>query len=374
MSYDLQLEAAKERIEQLEKSLASFIERYNIDKQQYIEKDPSISSGNGTKIYYNDNGLVNHSENLTQDDIPQLDMNKINGLQDVIDQKCDQSTLRHVFEELVDNRISNMNVTKMEPVNSGTKVNVDEFGRVVGLSNLTIEDVPDIPINKVTGLQDCIELIQKSTNPSDYSQDDFKTNPGTGCKVSWDNKGRVIGYDKLTIDDMPQEMVERLTRLEEMITEKVENRIFQTLRDLVGRKIDRNESTKSGTYTKCLVDDNGLVIGGDKLNKDDLPLLTIDDIDNLREELSNKIESRVIEELSSRIDDIRKVEPKLVERNDDGKLHEMNLKVDHIESLLNELLVKLPSDEINDQINSLNEQISTLEGKLSVLERKIDNK
>lgn len=358
-----------DRIEETIKNINQTINGYNIDKQYFV-KSNNINPGVGTKVAYDSNGLVKSSEPLSQQDIPNLDMDKISGLKDAIDNKVSSADVKGIKNQL------DTIYHHTDSVKTGTKVNVDSHGFVNDVSDLTPEDIPELSIDKISGLNDKLNQIEASIGNSN-NMDSYSIAAGSGVKIQYNEKGQVTGSESLTIDDIPNELISQINRVEGEVSKRAYSDNVSKLARAVSEKIPYNDPIEPGTYSKVNVDKNGLVVKGDKLNKSDLPELGINDISGLNESLSDKATANQLVELNEELQQVRSmVENTNVSSNNDSKyldrIHRLELKVSHIEDQVNNVLQNIPGDMILKQLGFIVYQLNTISGRVSVIEKKLN--
>lgn len=358
-----------DRIEETIKNINQTINGYNIDKQYFV-KSNNINPGVGTKVAYDSNGLVKSSEPLSQQDIPNLDMDKISGLKDAIDNKVSSADVKGIKNQL------DTIYHHTDSVKTGTKVNVDSHGFVNDVSDLTPEDIPELSIDKISGLNDKLNQIEASIGNSN-NMDSYSIAAGSGVKIQYNEKGQVTGSESLAIDDIPNELISQINRVEGEVSKRAYSDNVSKLARAVSEKIPYNDPIEPGTYSKVNVDKNGLVVKGDTLNKSDLPELGINDISGLNESLSDKATANQLVELNEELQQVRSmVENTNVSSNNDSKyldrIHRLELKVSHIEDQVNNVLQNIPGDMILKQLGFIVYQLNTISGRVSVIEKKLN--
>ncbi len=357
----------EQRVSDIESKITQFIAAYNIDKQQFA-KSNKITPGIGAKLAYDSNGLILSSEALNERDIPQLSINKIIGLKSNIDNKANVDD----FTQL-SNKVANI-YEHTSTFKSGCKVNVDEHGFVNDVCDLNIEDIPQLTLDKIDGLIDALNELRNCTKTT-QSVDVFTTNPGTGCKLTYDEHGRVIGKNELTIEDLPAELLARINSIDSTLAGKATQVSVDNLKTNMLRKVDVNQSVKPGTYAKVNVDSKGLVTGGESLTKNDLPSINVDDIEYLQQTLDEKLSVDHLDQIMNNMESLRKLcDTKLNVEDIKGKanvdsLHNLELRVQHLEDVVNNVIENIPGDMILKQLEQMYADISTLSGRVSVIER-----
>lgn len=369
-----QLDGLVDRIDKIEDTLEKvnkLFAAFNIDKQQFVTTN-RIQPGVGTKIAFDGDGLVKSSEDLSPQDIPALEIEKINGLKDAIDNKVDKNEIDNIQRSIDDV------YHHTDTVKTGSKVNVDSHGFVNEVSDLLPEDIPQLSIDKIDGLQDELNQLKSIGGGAASVNDLYEIQPGTGCKVDYDKKGRITGSQPLSMNDIPNALIEKVNEVESSVSERARQSTVTELSKSINNKLDKNKPIKPGTYTKVSVDKNGLVTGNDELTKSDLPQLGINDITDLRDTLNDKAAVNLVEELNERIEEVRN-EISSSKSNEDNqsrvgieRVHKLELKVSSLENTMNNILMKIPGDTILRQLESITWEVNSLSGRIAVIEKKLD--
>ena len=335
-----------------------------VDRASMVKAEKKIGPGTGCKITYNASGLVTNSMKLESSDIPVLPMSKISGLSDTVAKLVTRAELSNIYDQL------DSVYTTSDPVKSGTKVNIDSRGLVTDVANLIPDDIPELPMSKIEGLQKELDRLSTIT-PSILSSDEFKTKPGTGCRITWDTKGRVTASSELRIEDLPRQIVDRINTLESrahsLATITDINRIDSILND----KLDRVEA-ESGIFTKVVVNSDGLVIKGSQLTKADIPQLTIEDIPKLSQYLADKVSKDDIDDMKDKISQLEyRIKNNLANTipvlgNTD--IESIKAELSNIQSRIDKLTIPDIS-QIMIEIANIKDELSTLTGRISVLEK-----
>lgn len=356
------------------------VNAHTIDIRRCLKANTQIPPGIGCKFAFDSNGLILKTIPLSPSDIPNIEIDSIKELREILNGKMSKSE----FEKL--KIISSNNSIKKsdEIVMTGCKVNIDKNGFVVSISDLLPEDIPVIEMEGINGLIDRLKLIE-STIESNHKKEDesFLVNPNTGCKISYDSKGRVIKSESLSMDDIPREIIRRLNEIESTNVDKASQSSITEIISKLNKKLDSNPSIQSGTYTKVTVDKNGLVIKGEKLVRSDLPSFSIQDINGLQSALRNKAEQsditniyNTLESLSSfvnKIGDINALRISLDHKAEQLELESLKLNLSTIQDTVNQIMINIPYDTINQCISNLEKEINNLSGRIAVLERKLND-
>lgn len=170
--------------------------------------------------------------------------------------------------------------------NTGTKVSIDSTGRVVSVSQLSVEDLPDIPISKIKGLDVYIDKSTKSSIP---------INMNHSQKVS-----SIPTHRQITISDIPQDIMNRLSHLEEIIPEiQMKVSISDFIREM-DKKANKSYNIP-GEYSKVKINSDGIITSGEKLSINDLPSIEISNIQNLWSELLSKASKEEVVRLNETV-------------------------------------------------------------------------
>lgn len=364
--------------------LTKEINKLMIDKQQFVPLGKTITPGVSPKVAYDSNGMILQGMELDVSDIPQLPITQIIGLKSQLDSIADIADVKKITNDLKKLIVSRSG----ESVSSATKVNYDANGFVVSGSQLTSDDIPTLPISKIDGLSDIISIINslsESSNNSRISSNttDNITKSGTFTKVSVDSSGRVTNGDRLTINDLPIDLINRINQLESKIIDTTPIELFNRMNTAITKKIDSNTDITPGTYSKLTVDSKGLVVSGDKLTIDDLPNLTMDCIEGLKGELNktakytdiidlNNSMSQIISSIQS-IGDVNQLKTSLHLKADADQVVRLEKEFTQFKKNIAAVEENLPSELILTQLENIASRIDTIEGRLSVLESKINS-
>lgn len=364
--------------------LTKEINKLMIDKQQFVPLGKTITPGVSPKVVYDSNGMILQGMELDVSDIPQLPITQIIGLKSQLDSIADIADVKKITNDLKKLIVSRSG----ESVSSATKVNYDANGFVVSGSQLTSDDIPTLPISKIDGLSDIISIINslsESSNNSRISSNttDNITKSGTFTKVSVDSSGRVTNGDRLTINDLPIDLINRINQLESKIIDTTPIELFNRMNTAITKKIDSNTDITPGTYSKLTVDSKGLVVSGDKLTIDDLPNLTMDCIEGLKGELNktakytdiidlNNSMSQIISSIQS-IGDVNQLKTSLHLKADADQVVRLEKEFTQFKKNIAAVEENLPSELILTQLENIASRIDTIEGRLSVLESKINS-
>lgn len=359
------------------KDLMKIVNGLKIDHQLFIRGNGKIIPGISSKVAYDSNGLIISSDKLNESDIPELHIDKISGLRQILENKADAS----IIESLT---IDTDKLYKSSKIyGSGSKINYDRNGFVVSSSDLTVEDIPDLPIDKIEGLRSIIELLESSKDNTQIVQNDDHNDvvPGVYTKVNVDSSGTVVSGSKLSYDDIPMELIIRINEIESKLPLFVQQSIIDPIKNSLLKKVDSIGSIQPGTYSKVKINSDGLVTHGESLTLKDLPELSIKDISELETVLRNKASVDDIMELNNilsgilssidKIGEVNKLKTHLEMKADASEVKSLSTRINSLQSLVDTLSNKIPNELILDQLQNIQQELSNISGRISVLEKKI---
>lgn len=347
-----------------------------LNEQRYLVSNMPIPPGIACKFAYDSKGLILSASQLVESDIPELDIDHIKGLRTLLNGKISDSEL-----ERLQIRINNDIPKRSNKVEgSGCKVNYDKYGFIVSVGDLSKDDIPLLPIEKIDGLQDKLTFIESSIKQHTDQVDEFKVTPGVGCKVTYDSKGRIMSSAGLDMNDIPMAIINHLNEIDSKMINFAQSSTVNGILDTLGHKLDANPNIKSGSYTKVTVDENGLVTKGDTLRKEDLPSLSIDDIVGLKNSLRLKADQTDIIKLNENVSsimglvnsigDIRGMQNLLESKADSSEVTSLSNTLNSLRDTVLNYIQNTHSDTFEDTIRQIQQELSTLSGRISVLERK----
>lgn len=357
-----------ESIEDISKVIAAL----KIDRQLVLSSNKIIPPGVACRVTYDSKGLIIKGEDLRIEDIPELPIEKITGLKKILESKFESSAVA-VKEQVVTR-------TKIK-AGTGTKVNYDDDGYITSSADLLESDIPDLSISKIVGLEDRLNFI--SSQIGNISKEEIVEEiitPGTFPKITYDKYGRVIKGSKLSMDDIPMDLITKMNIIEDRIPLLASQQTVEALMQNVEGKVNSNGSINPGTYTKVNVDEQGLVTLGSTLTMRDLPEIRIKDITGLERALRGKAEQsdlvQLMNSVSSLVDNNRPseligIQNELSSKVSEGDLRVVANKVDGIQRLIDTLVEKLPGELIIDQLNQIQKEISSLTGRINAIEQQL---
>ena len=290
------------------------------------------------------------------------------------------------------------------PPGIACRITYDSKGLILKGEELRLDDIPELPIEKITGLRKILDGKAPSTildNIKGNSNTDRpKIKAGTGIKINYDENGLVLSsvenLSTLDIPDLPMGKILGLSDRLSMIESHVSNI----------KKIDDEYSITPGTFTKITYGADGRVISGTKLSMDDLPidfisrmniiesripiLASQQTVDGLSKNINTKLEANKL--INSGVFTKVTVDEKgLVTHGDNLTIKDIpEIKINDVTNLASTLRGKAEqSDLVNlmNTVSSLNSSngsadITSIKNELSskasndslkVLENKIDN-
>lgn len=366
------------RITSMEESMKDIIKDIKglkIDNGMKLNANTPIPPGISCKVAYDSNGIILKGDKLSESDIPILQIEKINGLYKILDSKISKCDLKD-FKMASDNTNDSIG----EIIASGTKINYDRNGHIVSSSDIITDDIPRLPIEHIIDLREELDIIKNTKVVSD-DHDGYNINPGTSCKISFDSKGRVISGNKLTLDDIPIELINHMNEIESKIPLLGSQQSIDALNKLVVNKLDGNPNIVPGTYTKITVDTKGLIVSGDRLQIKDLPHIGIDDIIGLSNALRSKAEQKDLVSLNdtvsgiitslNKIGDVINIQNILKMKASDEELKQLSSRVNSMQDLMDSLSSKIPNEMILEQLQQIQNEMTNISGRIFVLEKKI---
>lgn len=371
----------KSSITRVEDRLAELIKTVNsltLNQQQSVISNGQMPPGMACKIAFDHQGLVIKGERLVSGDIPQVSISKIINLQKTLDEKLTSGDLKGIEDS-----IKRLGKKKRIVPGTGVKINYDEDGTINSASDtLLISDIPQLPVTHVTGLKEKIVELELNINSSKVFESAVvgSTNPGTYTKITCDKDGRIVRGEKLSVNDIPVEIVNRINLVESRASELASQQTVNSLSTDLKGKVTGNKSIQSGIYTKVHVDNKGLVTAGDKISVDDLPVIRTKDILNLDTTLRKKADQSDLVELHNLVASMTNVDQSVnIERlktQMGGKADAAEVK--GITHRLNSVDVKLDkiingefTEQLSREINDLKVIVSNLSGMVTNLEQRI---
>ena len=310
-----------DKIKNLKKSLddkantKDFI-KFKVDVNEMIK--PAVSENNtvvgtGVKVNYTKDGRIVSTSELLPSDIPSIDISKIEGLSEILD-------------NFKINMLSIDNNDKVSTIKTSagtfTKVTIDKYGRVITGEKIGIDDIPIEIISKLNSIESQLSNFASSYSVEIMGKDlvnkldaNKSITSGTFTKVHVDSKGLITKGENLTIRDLPEISINDIKDLN------------KTLRN--------------------------------KANETDLL-----DLQNTVVSLTNSL---------SKVGEITGIKNELNTKADDETVVILQSKVNSMKNTLDSLVNRTTSDMLNEHLLQIEENISNLEARFSVIEKVILN-
>ena len=363
------------RLNRLEKEVRELIATFagiKIDLQLMVKGKERIKPGTGCKVYYDSNGLIMKSSDLEAGDIPSLPMEKVDGLLERLNKQAEDQK-KGKFEE------------KKIKSGTGIKISYDEYGRVTSsTNNLLQDDIPELPMERIFGLEDTIRNIRNELNGIlSTRKDRYRVAPGTYTKITYGDDGRVISGTNISMDDIPMNLINRIIAIESRIGSLAAQDTMNSVVRRVDKKLNANPEIYPGTYTKVYVDEHGLVTQGDRITIDDIGPITINNVADLQSILKNKAnQSDMIQVMntvnqlasSDKSREIVQLKNEVSTKANDYTVRTMETKLNMISSSVDTLLNRMPDKNVMELINSLVQSNEDMKRRIASFEREINDK
>lgn len=372
-TYD-RIEALERNVNELKDSVSSLVKivsKLNMNSDKYIIGDKKIKAGFATKVGFNSDGVIVNTDKLSSSDIPELPMEKIKDLLDKLNSKVDMKAYDKLKEQIESLAV------KGNVVDTATKVNIDSNGKVVGTAKLLANDIPSLPIDKIENLKATLESIEQMKPIID---DDTTIEPGVACKVSYNEKGKIINSLPLRYEDLPNEVNSNFNRLNSIIMNTSTKDELNTLKDEISKKVNANKDITPGVFCKVKVDDKGLVTEGYNLSSDDIPNIPVSKVDNLPIVLDSKCNKKEFDEVVNNVNILIEIvtklqstdrsdslESKVVNNEDNEEISSINSRLDSLTNLVEKLG---NNEDINLVIGSLEKRLVNLESICDILTKR----
>lgn len=351
--------------------ITTLFNKTRVGLNQQRKREDSIPPGVACKVGYNSSGRITRTFDLDASDLPMIPMEKIIDLSEQM--------------IAIENRIKNMQTSAIQKddirstvAGTACKVNYDQNGHVLDGAGLNVDDIPELPLSKIIGLS---EVLSTMKVPSVYPEEAEKKQiitPNTACKITYDQYGRVVRSDVLTMNDLPRELIAQINAVDGRVAECATMRSVNVLSEMVHKKISANTPIKPGKYTKVIVDSNGLVTMGDTLTEQDLPEINISTIKGLTSALRDKADRKTLLELSNTVNSITTSIGKINEvahlkdqfdgKVDKKEFSELTTLVARLKEQVSQLVSAIPADTITQEFDQITSDITSITGRLSVIE------
>ena len=374
----------KNQMESLDKTVSGIVKdvtSMKLDARKYVESNITQTiPGIKCKIAYNKEGLVIEGWDLEVEDIPNLPIDKIIDLRRLLNQRLGTDEIQKMIKEAGGLPTVRRNITP----GTGTKINYDETGLIVSSADLLPSDIPSLPIDKIETLAErlkvleSLDLIGNSVDKEEITP----IAPGTFPKISYDNTGRVIGGSELSLDDIPQDILNRIDTLSKSISSSASRETVDNILEMLKGKLGSNPPIEEGTFTKVTVAKDGLVTNGGLLTIQDLPEINISNIPGLETQLKDKVSNENFVTLSN---EVSKLESEVIKeaeihrmsvatKAEEKDLVEVRSTLSSVEALVKSISENLPSEHLSRDITAIRNSLETLTGRVTVLEQRMDMK
>ena len=156
------LESIKNEIAAIRRDIEILKTDYEHDKKSNYHVSPGIAC----KIAFDAEGHVIKGESLNTTDLPDIPIGKVIGLDQAL----------HDINNRINNLITDMKLTDkalMSACYTGTKINYNENGKVISSSSLLPSDIPELPMSKITGLNEAITNVNGNNSNSSANLEDI---------------------------------------------------------------------------------------------------------------------------------------------------------------------------------------------------------
>lgn len=213
-----------------------------------------------------------------------------------------EETLGDILKRLVKLEINQQQMLKSNSMikpGIGPKISFDAKGLVTGSDELTISDIPDIPMNKVVGLETALrkKLGKNDLSTLQSSFNDHTSNKkevvATGIRVNYDADGRIVSSSDLLSSDIPPIAISQVTGLNEKL-ESIQSMIPVNIESVP----DKEKVINPGTAAKVAYDEYGRIIQGSSLGMNDIPIEIINRLNKLESSISQLASQRSLDALT----------------------------------------------------------------------------
>ena len=333
-----------ENLESLKKELANL----KLNQDSIIKSNKSITPGTATKISYDLKGLIVKGDKLQPEDIPELPIDKIQGLEKFLSKKLESSDIK-------DLKPIKENLHKIK-AGTGIKINYNENGLVVSSASLLENDIPSISMEKINGLKNKLDYLENIISNKSFISENNLGNLNLTSEAK--NSHEIIA-------NIPEELTERYTiatldtRVGQLEKDKnlfATKEMFNILTDAL-KNINLEQTKVIENKNLEISDIEGLeLILRKKANQVDLI------------ELSNTVSSLISSGQSTEYNELKN---ELGKKANIEELKDISNQFDNVKNIMNTLVEKLPSELILEELQTIKTEISNINGRLSVLEQNI---
>jgi len=196
------------------KTIESEITKLTLNTSNNISWERLIRPQTAVKVSVNKFGLVTGGESLKPSDIPIIPMEQVDGLLKALAGK---------------ENISSENEARNNIGTGGTacKITYNKYGEILSGAELEASDIPSLPSTNIIGLDERIDGIKKSIDELKMVQGTTSdVTPGTFTKITFNSSGRVIGGTNITMDDLPSALHTKLNELKSSLLDYVQTKQF----------------------------------------------------------------------------------------------------------------------------------------------------
>ena len=304
------------------------------EEMKYVEANPSIKPSIGTKVAVDYKGLVTKVSNLDEVDIPQLSINKISGLQDLLDSKLDKDNYNP--------EILHQNVVEQVSVNNRIE--------------LTDRDIPVLNIEKIDNLKNLLNNINRDISTL---REDIHSITQNNNVVETNLSNQIMS----SLNSVITSLEDRVSYLDTEIHKipkpvDVSDIIFKNKQLEANLKSMSEKISAMETKIGILEEKNNSLESNiiKKANRDD-----ITELNNLVSSLISSGKSNEYHELMAKIE---------TKASHDDYAQVFNRATGLVESM-ESLVSKLPPDTLMDEITNIKNDLNTLQGDISVIYSKI---
>lgn len=367
------------QINTINQSLSDIKKTVNLLKlhdQSYVESNSKIPPAVATKVAYDEKGLIVSSSQLESSDIPDISIDQVTNLRETL------SSVPSITQ--VNKMIDDIDIPRKSDSATATacKVNYDSNGYVVSGSSLTLDDIPNIPMSKIIGLDDAIQSIVPQNIENESVVTKAKVTSGTFTKVTINSDGSILSGNTLLMSDLPMDLINRLNHIESKLPLFVTRETFDSMSKEASKISNLSiPNAKPGTYAKVTINSNGMVTKGDNLSISDLPEISTSDITNLDSALRNKADQsdliklnesiNSIISMTSEITDMNTMKSQIETKASKSDLAMLSNKIDTLQKNMDTMFKLATLDSLVLQIESLQSDIDTISGKVSAIEHKL---
>lgn len=349
------------------KTLERDVSKIKIDLQYCVKSNPSIKPGVACKTSFDANGLVTSGEALSIADLPDISIDNITGLREAIDE-----VKKPIQPSSGSNAVSPKAAENIVKVvyDSGIKVAWNKNGQIISHGDLNASDIPELPIDKIKGLPEALQEIESSIQSQNVA--------ATGAESFTIHTDTNIKEKDTTDPELIRQLIERVGNIESQLTTLPDLTSISKSMDQLYQKLDSNSPITPGTFTKVMVDSNGLITGGSGIEMKDLPEDIVSRVSDMQETLSHKAEQGAVTELhnlqtelmntvtlysdilNAIPDRLNKLELKMESKADIESVQDLKSDLVRLQAILDKINNAYPLDMLKTEIDDLKQRINKL--------------